>query len=226
MFQDHYNGRRDVRARPEVWIPILLDFYKVAERIVRGFSVDVAVAGAGAYAVHMDPDSTKDIDLVLSHPLSVGDLAEILNKVREGLGRLGYRCVGARIQQGRGLEDWVIQIFVAASPGSIVGLELFNLLATRPLSLYSVEDAVLRGQRIKVLSLESWIASKLADPNGVDELNLRRLERVAENASFSEAELFEILARLGLREIVKSNARDLLDRTGSRRLRELLTLLI
>ncbi len=129
MFQDHYNKRRDVRARPEVWIPILLDFYKVAERIVRGFSVDVAVAGAGAYTVHMDLDSTKDIDLVLLHPLSVGDLAEIL-------------------------------------------------------------------------------------------------ERVAENASFSEAELFEILARLGLREIVKSNARDLLERTGSRRLHELLTLLI
>jgi hypothetical protein len=40
--------------------------------------VDVVLAGAGAYSVHVEVDSTKDVDFILSKPLDVKILVEIL----------------------------------------------------------------------------------------------------------------------------------------------------
>ena len=122
---------------------------------------------------------------------------------------------------GRGIEDWVVQVFVAVGPGRVVGVEVFNMLAVRPLSLYEVEERTLKGRRVKVLTLESWVASKLADPNGVDEQNMRRLERAVEKG-IDEAKLLEILRRLGMHSTVSLNARSVLRRTRSDCLRRIL----
>ena len=59
--------------------------------------------------------------------------------------------MGARIQQGRGTDDWVIQLPVSVSPGRIVGVEVFNLLAVRPLALYEVEEVIAYGKKLKTL---------------------------------------------------------------------------
>jgi len=107
----------------------------------------------------------------------------------------------------------------------VVSIEAFNLLAVRPLSFFEVTEVEIEGIKVKVLTLESWVASKLADPNGVDELNVRRLEK-AVRRGVDEARLFEILMRLGMWEVVSVNARSVMRRTHDRRLIELLQMLV
>jgi len=119
----------------------------------------------------------------------------------------------------------VIQVFIAISPGKIVGIEVFNLLAVRPLSLYETEIVEIEGLPVKTLTLESWVASKLADPNGVDEQNILRLEKAVEKG-FNKTKLFEILMRLGMRETIRINSLDVLRRTRNEKLKKLLSLLI
>lgn len=110
-------------------------------------------------------------------------------------------------------------------PGEIVGVKIFNLLTMRPLTLYDVEEVVYLGRRFLTLTRESWVASKLVDPNCVDERNLRRLERMIE-AGVDEARLLRILMRLGLNDVVRANAKDMLRRTGNEKLRRILSMLV
>jgi hypothetical protein len=187
--------------------------------------VDVVLAGAGAYSVHVEVDSTKDVDFILSKPLDVKILVEMLEELAGRLEMRGFNVIGRRLQQGRAPEDWVIQIFIAINLGRIIGIKVFNLLAVRPLSLYEATVVEVEGLPVKTLTLESWIASKLADPNGVDELNLRRLEKAVERG-FDRVRLLEMLRRLGMSETIKVNVRDVLERTCKQELRELLLMLV
>lgn len=212
------------KVEPGEWLPLLLYSYNILKRMARRFSSEVVVAGAGAYAVHVEADPTKDVDFVLTKPLSVSDMSTMLQELSRELGLKGWRVVGGRLQQGRSGEDWVMQVFVAVSPGRVVGVEVFNLLAVRPLSLYEVVEVEYGGLKVKVLTLESWVASKLADPNGIDERNIRRLEKAVEKG-IDEARLLNILTRLGMGEVIAINAKSTLNRTRSPKLRRLLQML-
>ena len=213
------------RAAPGEWLPLLLDAYIVVSQLARRFGLEVVIAGAGAYSLHVEADPTKDVDLVFSKPLPVSALPTILEELSRELRFRKWNVIGGRIQQGRSAEDWVIQLFVAVKPGRVVSVEVFNLLAVRPLSFFEVTEVEIESIKVKVLTLESWIASKLADPNGVDELNVRRLEK-AVRRGINEAKLFEILMGLGMREVVSINARSAMRRTQDRRLIELLQMLV
>jgi len=213
------------KARPEEWIPLLLDIYEDLTLLLKDYRATPVVAGAGAYALHVEADPTKDIDITLSRPLTIDRLASLMSSLRRVLEERGYSVVGARIQQGRGTDDWVIQLLVSVSPGRIVGVEVFNLLSVRPLALYEVEEVIAYGKRLKALTLESWFASKLADPNGIDEHNLHRLESAVDKG-IDKDKLFELLQRLSMTETIKTNAMDALKRTKHPRLRSLLSALI
>ena len=212
----------DYKASPREWLPLLLEAYDTVGEVAGKLGVGVVVAGAGAYALHVEADPTKDVDLVLTKPLPIEKLARILEEASEKLEEKGWKITGGRIQQGRSSEDWVIQLFVSPSPGRIIGLEVFNLLAVRPLSLYEVEEKAYGDKKLKTLTLESWIASKLADPNGVDTVNQRRLEKAVEEKQVDIPKLYQILMRLGLDEIIKANARSLLHRTRNPKLKRIL----
>lgn len=218
-------GGEVFRASPEEWIPIMKIAYEELKNITSRMGVDAVLAGAGAYSVHVEVDSTKDVDFILSKPLDVKMLVEILEELAERLEMRGFNVIGRRLQRGRAPEDWVIQIFIAVNLGKVVGIKAFNLLAVRPLSLYEATVVEVEGLPVKTLTLESWIASKLADPNGVDEHNLRRLEKAVERG-FDKVRLLEILRRLGMSETIKVNARDVLERTCKQELRELLLMLV
>ena len=217
-------GGEVFRALPEEWIPLMKIAYEELEDITGKMGVDIVLAGAGAYSVHVEPDSTRDVDFILSKSLDVKILVEILEEFAKKLEMRGFNVIGRRIQQGRAPEDWVIQIFIAVNLGRVVGIKVFNLLAVRPLSLYEATIVEVEGLPIKTLTLESWVASKLADPNGVDEHNLRRLEKAVERG-FDKVRLLEMLRRLGMRETIKVNARDVIERTCEQKLRELLLML-
>jgi len=124
------------RAEPGEWIPVLLDAYGELSRILERYGARPIVAGAGAYGLHVEFDPTKDVDIVLSKPLDVANLTEVMKELVRGLKDRGRRVVGARIQLGRGGEDWVIQVFVVAGSGRVVAVEVFNLLPVRPATLY------------------------------------------------------------------------------------------
>jgi len=217
--------RASPRVLPEDWIPMMRTTYEELRDLAGGLGLEIVLAGAGAYSVHVLADPTKDIDYVLSKPIDVRAMIDLYEGFVDRLDRKGVNVVGKRIQQGRSSEDWVIQVFIAISPGKIVGIEVFNLLAVRPLSLYETEIVEIEGLPVKTLTLESWVASKLADPNGVDEQNILRLEKAVEKG-FNEAKLFEILMRLGMRETIRINSLDVLRRTRSEKLKKLLSLLI
>lgn len=220
-----YEFETRLRAGPEEWLPLLLDVYECLSKLAIEMSVRPVVAGAAAFAFHVEADPTKNIDIVLSKPLEVGRLADLLNRLIQSLSERGWMIVGSRIQQGRSAEDWVVQVLVAVKPGRVVGVEVFNLLAMRPLSFYEVEEVIYQGRVFLVLTRESWVASKLADPSGVDERNLRRLEKMFE-AGIDESRLFQILMKLSLNTIVQINAKDLLKRTRSEKLRRTLLMLV
>jgi len=207
----------EFRADPSKWIPLLIDVYKELSNIMSSLGIDIVVAGAGAYSIHVELDSTKDIDLVLLKPVNIEILGRVLLELSNKLMSKRWRVVGERIQLGRSSEDWVAQIFIAVKPGHIIGVEIFNFLAVRPLTLYEVKETVLQGTTLKVLSLESWIASKFADPNGIDVHNLKRLEK-AVMMEIDEVKLLEILRRLGMDEVIKLNARSILRKTHSEKL--------
>lgn len=219
------NSEYSPRAKPEEWIPLLLDSYEIVSTIAKRFNVEVVVAGAGAYAFHVEADPTKDVDLVFTSPLPVEKLPYILHELSEKLKKRGWRIVGGNIQQGRSAEDWVIQVFVAVNTGRVVGVEVFNLLAMRPLTFYDIEEKSLDNKRLKTLTLESWIASKLLDPNGIDEHNIRRLEKAIEKG-VNEAKLFQIIMRTGLQRLASINARDTLRRTNNPKLKQLLQMIV
>jgi len=211
------------RATPEEWLPLLRDAYALLSRMLGSYGVKPIVAGAGAYSLHVEPDPTKDIDIVVSRPLPLPVLGEVLEKLTTALEERGWRVAGARIQLGRSSSDWVIQVFVVARAGRIIAVEVFNLLAVRPASLYETTRRQLDTMTVEVLTLESWFASKLADPNGVDAVNMYRLEKAAHRVDVPK--LLEILRRLGLNDIVKTNAESLLRRSRDRKLREILSYL-
>ncbi|MEB3778754.1 MAG: hypothetical protein GSR85_00765 [Desulfurococcales archaeon] len=213
------------RVEPGKWLPLLKDAYTVISRLARRFGVGVVIAGAGAYSLHVEADPTKDVDFVLTKPLPPGDLAMMLQELESVLKTRGWRVLGGRLQHGRVPEDWVVQVFVAVDHGKVVGIEVFNLLAVRPLSFYEVTEVTYKGVKVKVITLESWVASKLADPNGIDKLNVERLERAVEK-EINEAKLLDILRRLGMREVIPVNARSVLRRTRSERLKRLLQMLV
>lgn len=73
------------RAQPREWLPLLVDAYQVLDGLAREAGVGVVVAGAGAFAVHVEAEPTKYIGFVLSKPIPL-----------EGMGRL---------LQGLALED-------------------------------------------------------------------------------------------------------------------------
>ncbi|MCE4612639.1 MAG: hypothetical protein F7C07_02260 [Desulfurococcales archaeon] len=213
-----------MRAEPRYWLPLMVDAYEALKELAKRYGAELVVAGAGAYSLHVEPDTTRHVDLVLSSPLGVQVLVELLDGLRKHLEGSGYRVVGARVQHGRAPEDWVAQLFVAVAPGLVVAVEVFNLLAVRPLSLYETVETRHAGRALRVLSLESWVASKLADPNGVDAWNVRRMERAVDRG-LDKGRLYGVLAGLGMHETVRLNARSVLERTASGRLRELLSAL-
>jgi len=227
IFYGGVNAGREVnsRAKPEEWIPLLMNAYRALREILEEFKVKPVIVGAGAYGIHVEFDPTKDIDIALSKPLLVSELGTILNRLSNSLKTLGYRVLGGGLQQGRSPEDWVIQIFIGVKPGRIVGLEIFNLLNARPLSVFETKTTYLEGEMFEVLTLESWITSKLTDPNGIDERNLRRLEKSLEK-NVNVEKILEIVMRSGLSEIAKINAKDALARTRHAKLKTLLTVLI
>jgi hypothetical protein len=198
------------RALPEEWIPLMMIAYEELKNITGRMGVDVVLAGAGACSVHVEVDSTKDVDFILSKPLDVKMLVEMLEELAERLEIRGFNVIGRRLQQSRAPEDWVIQIFIAINLGRIIGIKVFNLLAVRPLSLYEATVVEVEELPVKTLTLESWIAKAGRDPNGVDEHNLRRLEKAVERG-FDRVRLLEILRRLGMGETIKVNARDVLE---------------
>ena len=212
-------------ASPEEWLPLFTDVHDCLLALSAGTDIRPVVAGAAAYALHIEADPTKDIDFVLSRPLEVGRLVDLLNMLTQLLRERGWRVIGGRVQQGRGSEDWVVQTFVVVRPGRVVGLEVFNLLAVRPLALYEVEEIMYLERRFLTLTRESWVASKLADPNGVTERNLRRLERMVESG-IDETKLFQTLMRLSLNEVVQNNAKDMLRRTKNEKLKRILSILV
>jgi len=211
-------------ASPELWIPVFRAAYRAVSELAFGHGVSVAVAGSAAYSVHVELDETKDIDLVLSRPLEVGVLAAMLPRLEAALRGEGFRIVGGRLQLGRTPEDWAGQLIVAPAQGRVVGVEVFNLLACRPLSLYEVVDAELAGTPIKAVSLESWFASKLADPGGLGIRDIARLEKAVEKGVDID-KLISIVQRLSMGETIKINARDALRRTRHQGLRAVLSIL-
>jgi hypothetical protein len=146
------------RALPEEWIPLMMIAYEELKNVTGRMGVDVVLAGAGAYSVHVEVDSTKDVDFILSKPLDVKMLVEMLEELAERLEIRGFNVIGRRLQQSRAPEDWVIQIFIAINLGRIIGIKVFNLLAVRPLALYEATVVEVEELPVKTLTLESWIA--------------------------------------------------------------------
>ena len=92
-------GGKVFRALPEEWIPLMKIAYEELKNITGRMGVDVVLAGAGAYSVHVEADSTKDVDFILSKPLDVKILVEILEELAERLEMRGFNVIGRRIQQ-------------------------------------------------------------------------------------------------------------------------------
>jgi hypothetical protein len=92
-------GGKVFRVLPEEWVPLMKIAYEELKSITSRMGVDVVLAGAGAYSIHVEADSTKDVDFILSKPLDVKILVEILEKLAERLEMRGFNVIGRRIQQ-------------------------------------------------------------------------------------------------------------------------------
>jgi hypothetical protein len=75
---------------PEEWVPLMKIAYEELKSITSRMGVDVVLAGAGAYSVHVEADSTKDVDFILSKPLDVKMLVKILEELAERLEMRGF----------------------------------------------------------------------------------------------------------------------------------------
>ena len=82
------------RARPEEWIPLLLNIYEDLTLLLKDYKAMPVVAGAGVYALHVEADPTKDIDIALSKPLTIDKLASLMTSLRRVLEERGYSVVG------------------------------------------------------------------------------------------------------------------------------------
>jgi len=220
----HHWEHGGVLAPPELWIPVFKAAYRAVSELASGHGASVAVAGSAAYSAHVGVVGARDIDLVLSRPLEVGVLAAVLPRLEVALRGEGLRAVGGGLRPGRTPEDWAGQLVVAAAPGVLVRAVVSNLLACRPLPLYEVVDAELAGTPVKAVSLESWFASKLADPGGLGTRDIAMLERAVERGVDVD-KLTGIVRRLSAGYVVRANARDALGRTGHQGLAAVLRLL-
>lgn len=100
-----------------------MDTYRVLRKILDEFEAGSIAVDAGAYGIHVEPDPTKDVDIALSKPLSLGELGVVLSQLSDSLKALGYRVLGGGLQHGRSSEDWIIQIFIGLKPVlHVVGL--------------------------------------------------------------------------------------------------------
>lgn len=214
-----------LRVVPEKWLPLLLDAYRELLGILEPFSVRPVIVGAAAYGLFVEFDPTKDVDIALSNPLSPDKLISLLNMLIQALRGRGYRVLSGLIQLGRSADDWVIQIPVVVGAGEVVGLEVFNTLNTRPVTLFETTTLYIHRETVYTLTLESWIASKLTDPNGIDEYNLERLEKATERDVDVE-KVLEIIMRTGLLEVAKMNARSVVSKVRSTKLKSLLAYLL
>lgn len=214
-------------VQPKEWIPVFLIVYRTLAVTLSRHGVRPIAAGSIAYSLNIKLEPTKDIiDILLSKPLDQSRLVEVERALESTLRSHGYTITLQRIQLGASAEDWVIQLFVVTPSGVEIGVEVFNLLIARPASLFETTARNLGGMDIDIetLTLESWFASKLADPNGIDETNLERLGKAAAYIDLRKS--FEILMRLSLRKIVQENAEDAMRRTRDAKLKEILGLLL
>lgn len=107
-------------------------------------------------------DSTKDIDLVLSEPVSIKTLSSILVGISGRLRSKSWRVVGERIRLGQSLEDWVAQIFISVKPGYIVNVEILNFLVVRPLILCEIRKQLFQCIELKIVDLKSLAVGSFA----------------------------------------------------------------
>jgi len=221
--------RRRVAEKPKVvpekWLSLLLDAYEELHRILEPLGVRPVIVGSAAYGFFMGFEPTKDVDIAFSKPLPPEKLIYLLNTLTQALKSRGYRVLSGLIQQGRSADDWVIQIPIVVGAGEVVGLEVFNMLNARPVTLFESAALHMRGETIHTITLEAWVACKLTDPNGIDEYNLERLERAVERG-VNVGKVLEIIMRTGLLETAKMNARSVVSKTKNVKLKSLLAYLL
>ena len=208
--------------RFEDWFPVFMIVYNRLEEL--GYK-PVGI-GAVAFSLLMRPESTKDVDIALERETPIEELARIGRLVEGVLSMRNYRARFSGIVQGSGTEDWILQAYVVLSKGKILGIEVFTRVSAIPVTFYALNEVERNGLVVRVLSLESWFASKLIDPNGIDERNLRRMERAT--GRIRREALFEVLRKLKVRkrDVFLANVEDLIRRTQNQELRDLLTFFI
>jgi hypothetical protein len=197
-----------VGVQPDIWKDVFAEVFDV----LRELGYDVIGIGAVAFSANFFEDTTKDVDVALGEPIEFGEMKRVGSAVERRLKSAGLPARFERVQLGRSPEDWVTQVFVFPMPGRVLAVEVFNLIVARPASLFdSVTVSKWGIESLKVLDPESWFTSKIGDPNGVDSVNLKRLEFASKYIDMWK--VIEVLRRTSLLAVAKENAEDVAQRS-------------
>jgi hypothetical protein len=85
--------RASPRVLPEDWIPMVRTTYEELRDLAGGLGLEIVLAGAGAYSVHVLADPTKYIDYVLSKPIDVRAMIDLYERFVDRLDRKGLNVV-------------------------------------------------------------------------------------------------------------------------------------
>jgi hypothetical protein len=81
------------RVLPEDWIPMMRTTYEELRDLAGELGLEIVLAGAGAYSVHVLADPTKDIYYVLSKPIDVRAMIDLYEGFVDRLVRKGVNVV-------------------------------------------------------------------------------------------------------------------------------------
>ena len=151
---------------------------RVCERLTE-FGVPYALVGGHAVALHGAPRGTLDIDIVIETSLSAFESAE---QALRSMGLSSYLPLTAKyvfehrdeLQQERNLVAW--SFINHANPAEIV-----DIIIAEELQALKVEEKVVAGVAIRVVSLESLTEMKRQTGRAQDTSDADALERLKES---------------------------------------------
>jgi len=172
------------------------EWFPIAEAVYRLLGEGAVGIGTLALSLNLTLVDTKDVDFALD--VGIRELEEVGRRVEEVV----FNSKFVRIEF---LEySAVAQIVTVLPSGKYLGIEVFNAVSEVPVGVF---DAVVR-RGIRVLSLESWLASQILSPGGISRRTAERIRDALQ--SVNSAKVFNIITRAlairpSLRAVVEEN---------------------
>ncbi|MFQ5710739.1 MAG: hypothetical protein ACE5GD_03050 [Candidatus Geothermarchaeales archaeon] len=195
------DGDPRITVKFDKWI----EFFKETLEYLNAESRDYIVFGGVAFSFLMRPVRTKDLDLaVIDFPTPEEEFdfsTQLQNKYLK-IGATEVKKVDVATRKGRR-----ISFSIAFDSGAGLAVELWQYINEREPKLYPTTLIKLDNFNVKILTKESWIATKIGQPKNIDPRDVHRLALICDEADIDET--YRILKRAELLDYAHNNLKSL-----------------